>query len=342
MPLQLLPGFTFLDTHHCVTGSMRHIYLYHDHPISEEMLLGLGAGVSFSYWHFKGQPPFMGGRGNVGIGSQEGLERTAGRRTGVKVASTRTASACKAEKGLLDLLEAGEPVMIYVDMGYLPYFDFGGKEYHFGAHMVVICGYDAESQQVLIADRDGGHPISMEALARARGSKFKPFPPENEWFTFDFSQKRQPTADEVIQSIHEQVQPMLHPPIRNLGVPGMRKAAQAITGWPKLMNEEELRWTLFNTYIFIDPTGGSGGGIFRYMFSRFLREAAGVTGRPGLLESAESFQSLGDRWQQLAGICQAAWEAPDAAACLGECASLLNELAKQEEKAWNKLEALLG
>ena len=32
--------------------------------------------------------------------------------------------------------------MIMCDMGYLPYMDFGGEEYHFGAHAVVICGYD--------------------------------------------------------------------------------------------------------------------------------------------------------------------------------------------------------
>ncbi|MBC7264113.1 MAG: hypothetical protein H5T64_07100 [Chloroflexi bacterium] len=33
-----------MPTHHCVTGSMRHIYTYNDHDISEEMLLGVGRG----------------------------------------------------------------------------------------------------------------------------------------------------------------------------------------------------------------------------------------------------------------------------------------------------------
>ena len=63
MALRPLEGFRHFTTHHCVTGSMRHIYAHNDYAISEEMLLGLGAGVSFSYWHFKGQTPFMGGRG---------------------------------------------------------------------------------------------------------------------------------------------------------------------------------------------------------------------------------------------------------------------------------------
>jgi hypothetical protein len=36
-----IPGFKSLCTHHCITGSMRHIYDFHNHSISEEMLLGL-------------------------------------------------------------------------------------------------------------------------------------------------------------------------------------------------------------------------------------------------------------------------------------------------------------
>jgi len=48
MTLKPLEVFQHFTTHHCVTGSMRHVYIYNDHGISEEMLLGIGAGVSFS------------------------------------------------------------------------------------------------------------------------------------------------------------------------------------------------------------------------------------------------------------------------------------------------------
>ncbi|NMB87221.1 MAG: lantibiotic ABC transporter, partial [Chloroflexi bacterium] len=46
-----LADFEALKTHHCVTGSLRHVYVYHGCPVSEELLLGLGAGVGFVYWH---------------------------------------------------------------------------------------------------------------------------------------------------------------------------------------------------------------------------------------------------------------------------------------------------
>ena len=334
MTLKPLDGFKSLETHHCVTGSMRDIYAYNDHDISEDMLLGIGAGVSFSYWHFKGQPPFMGGRGMP----KPSMEEIAGQRTGVSIEGHTTTSARRARQTLLETLKAGQPVMLQVDMGYLPYFDFGGEEYHFGGHAVVACGYDPETDQVLIADRDAElHPVSMEDLEKARGSTHQPFPPKHKWLTFDFSQKRQPAADEVRQAIAQQAEPMLEPPISNIGVKGIRKAAKMAVKWPDSMSEQELRWTLFNCYIFISPEGGSGGGNFRTMFSRFLHEGAGITGDPRLDQSVSEFKHIADEWEKLGEWFKQASEAADPASLLDECASQLNELADLEEAAWRRL-----
>jgi hypothetical protein len=342
MPLKPLNGFQHFTTHHCVTGSLRHVYTYNEHAISEDMLLGIGAGVSFSYWHFKGQTPFMGGRGNFERPGVEGLEKTTGRRTGVAVESYTTSSARKAERALLEMLDAGQPVMIQCDMGFLPYFDFGDADYHFGAHIVVVCGYDAETRQVLIADRDEElHAVSIEDLEKARGSAHKPFPPKHRWYAFDFSGKRQPTADEVREAITEQAQGMLEPPISNIGVKGIRKAARRALKWPDQMDEEALRFTLFNAFIFIDATGGTGGGIFRTMFSRFLREAAEITGEARLNESADAFQRIGDRWQEVATLFKRGWEGEDPVAVIAETTAPLMEIADLEEVAWGRLRKLV-
>lgn len=332
--LRPLPGFQPLTSHHCITGSLRHVYVYNGHPLSEDLLLGMGAGVGFVYWHMKGTLPFIGGRGNA----RGGFEPLAGERTGVRIAAHTTGSARLAERALLELLAAGQPAMILCDMGFLPYFDFGGQEYHFGGHAVVVCGYDAESRQVLVADRDAElHPVSLEALAQARGSTFQPFPPHHTWYTLDFSAKRLPAAAEVRQAIAEQVQAMLHPPIQNLGAAGIRKAAQMMRKWPASMDADALRGALFNAFIMIDATGGTGGGLFRYMFARFLLEAAAITGKKILEKSAAEFTRLGDRWQDVARSCQEASAAPDPTEALGKIAALLHELHALEGAAWMRL-----
>ena len=338
MTLKPLPGFQHFTTHHCVTGSMRHIYCYNGHPLSEEMLLGLGAGVSFSYWHFKGQTPFMGGRGGF---RPPLLEEVTGQRSGVEVTWRTTSSARKAERALLETLEAGQPLMLQCDMGFLPYFDFGDIDYHFGWHIVVACGYDPETAQVLIADRDEElHPVSMEVLAQARGSTHKPFPPRNKWYTFDFSSKRPPSPEEVRQAIAEQALAMLEPPISNVGVKGIRKAARSLLKWPGLLGEDDLRFTLFNSFVFIDATGGTGGGIFRYMFGRFLREAAEITGERQFNSSADEFQRIGDRWQEVAELFKAGWQADDPAALLPQITAPILQIADLEQAAWARLRAI--
>jgi hypothetical protein len=333
MSLSPLEGFVPLHTHHCVTGSMRHIYAFAGHDLSEELLLGLGEGVGFMYWHGRGQAPFLGGRAVP----KSGMEVVAGKRTGVCVAAHTTTSPRKARQTLLELLGAGQPVMCQVDMGFLPYFDFDGHEYHFGGHVIVVCGYDPDSDQVLVADRDGLHPVPLAALERGRGSAYQPFPPRNGWWTFDFSQYRPPTCTEVRQAIAAQAAGMLAPPIHNFGIKGIRLAAKRIPDWPSQMTTEEVRLALFNAYIFISPVGGSGGGLFRYMFSRFLHEAALLTADERLNTSAEAFRRIGDAWQTFASWAKEASAAPDPAARLGECSASLSAIADQEQAAWESL-----
>jgi hypothetical protein len=337
MTYSVLKGFESLETHHCVTGSMRHIYVYHNHPISEEMLLGLGGGVGFIYWHMKGTDPFIGGRGKGRPG--QGFERCVGERTGVIVDEYTTASARKAEESLMALLAAEEPVMVQVDMGFLPYFDFGGYEYHFGAHVIVVCGYNEDTQEITVADREKElHRIQLDNLRKARGSQHKPFPPKNRWFTFDFTSKRMPTREEVIAAIAEQTTEMLSPPIKNCGVEGIKKAAQMIPQWLTAAEEEAVRRALFNFFIFIDYTGGTGGGLFRYIFSRFLHEASKITGIEDLEESAAVFQKIGDQWQALATIFHQGSEEGNSAALRSRIQDALIELSTSEYNAWIDLQ----
>jgi len=66
MTMVPLTGFATYPTHHCVTGSMKHVYDFHGHPVSEDLLLGLGRGLGFVYFHIKGTDPFYGGRAECG------------------------------------------------------------------------------------------------------------------------------------------------------------------------------------------------------------------------------------------------------------------------------------
>lgn len=338
MTINPFSGFKSLETHHCVTGSMIHIFEYNNCFLTEDMLLGLGAGIGFIYWHMKGTLPFFGGRANTGRPGEEGMERAACRRLGVDVELIQTGSIRKAEKNLLGFLEAEQPVMMQVDMGYLPYFDFGGQDYHFGGHLVVAAGYDSETRLVLIADRDlKFHPVPWEALENARGSTYKPFPPKNRLYRYDFSNFHAPDPSEILAAIREAAEPMVNPPITNLGVKGIRKSAKRVLKWTETMDVEMLKMACFNVFIFIDAAGGTGGGIFRYMYGRFLKEAAEITGLDELSAIGDEFMILGDRWQEVAKTFKRGFKLDDPSEILLQTTKPLLEIADLEEDVWKQL-----
>jgi uncharacterized protein DUF4872/butirosin biosynthesis protein H-like len=338
--LRPFPGFATYPTDHCVTGSLKHIYDCHGYPVSEDLLLGLGRGLGFVYFHIKGTDPFYGGRANVARPGEEGLEKTVGRRTGVTVKSHATASARTAQGALRELLEAGEPVMVHLDMGFLPYLDLP-EDYHFGGHVVVVAGYDPDTGRVLVADRDKElHPVEWDALEKARGSQYKPFPPRHTWYTFGFAGANPPAPAEIREAIGEVCHGMLAPPIANLGVKGIRKAIRETAKWPQILSPDALRRTCFNVALFIDRRGGTGGGIFRYMYARFLGEVAPVTGEPRLTAMGMELTAIGDRWEQVAAAFAAAAQAENPAGLLETATRPMADIADLEQDFWERLGAL--
>jgi hypothetical protein len=292
-----------LDGYHCQTNSLAKMYHFNNHPLSEEMLFGLGAGMGFIYWKMKfGESTyiFIGGRGN-----NKDFFIDVGRRTGVKIDLKSTSSIKRAEASLLEKLEKEEPVMLFGDMGYLPWFEFP-EEYHFGGHTFVVCGYDGINT-ALASDMDPKvsglkkgfyYPVTLEQLKKARSSPHKPFPPKNTYLELDFKRFHQPAAGDIYSSIRQTIEFLLHPPIKNIGVKGLRHTAKEILKWPDIFEGFDLRMNLFNIYIFFE-IGGTGGGCFRYMYSRFLKEAAQITKNNKLLESAEKMQKAGELYTDI-------------------------------------------
>jgi hypothetical protein len=305
------------------------------------MILGLGAGMGFIYWKMKiGEKDliFIGGRAN-----NKGFFYDLGERTGTKIELITTSSGKKAEAALLQKMANRESVMLFGDMGYLPWFDFP-QEYHFGGHTFVVCGFDGQNT-LLASDIDqkasglkkGFYSnISLSQLYRARNSTHKPFPPKNGLLEFDFSNFHNPEPDDIYSSISQTIDHQLNPPIKNMGVKGIRHTASEVRRWPEIFTDYELRMNLFTLYIFIE-IGGTGGGCFRYMYSRFLKEAAEITGNNLLDEASAKMYKSGEMFSEIGNLFKEAETINDLNDRIIKASTIFLSVAALEEEVFERL-----
>ncbi len=334
-----------LDGYHCQTNSLAKIFHYHGHPLSEDMLLGLGAGMGFIYWQMQiggEKTVFIGGRSN-----NKDFFSDVGKRTGVFINVISTSSAKKAESRLLEHLAQKRPVMLFADMGLLPWFDLPA-EYHFGGHTFTVCGFD-DNYTALASDMDQYatglkkgfyYPIALERLRAARGSPHKPFPPKNAYLEFDFAQFHPPRPEDIWSAIEEVIAAQLRPPIKNLGVKGIRHAAKELPKWPALFDDGALRMNLFSLYVFVE-IGGTGGGCFRYMYARFLNEAAAVTGNRELTEIAPLLDESGTLFSDVGRLFIDAETATDTDEKLRVASETFEAIANKEQEAFDRLAEII-
>jgi hypothetical protein len=225
-------------------------------------------------------------------------------------------------------------------MGALPWFELP-KDYHFGGHTFVVCGFDGK-ETVLASDIDQKaaglkkgfyYPITLEQLRNARSSVHKPFPPKNSYLEFDFKNFHSPNTQDIVTAIKQTIQSQLNPPIKNLGVKGLRHTAREIVKWPDMFNDKELRMNLFNLYIFIE-IGGTGGGCFRYMYSRFLKEAMEITGNNALGEASAMLYEAGERFTEIGLMFKDAMAMDNIKEKIEIASKKYDEIAGIEEKTY--------
>jgi hypothetical protein len=289
---------------HCETTALKRVLDYHRLSLSEEMLLGLGGGIGFIHWYMKMMPaPFIGSRS----GKSTEFAINLCRRIGAEVTIMETASAKKGYAELKALLSAGEPAVTYGDMAYLPYFALP-EVAHFGGHVFVVFGLDEEANRVHIYDRSQNPvTLSIDDLARARGSKFPPFPPRHRLLKIRYPSKLEDLEAGIRESIRECCRGILKPPITNLGLKGMEKWSKLVVRWPKQFTGLNLLGALMNGFIYIE-TGGTGGSAFRPMYAKFLEEASQVINQPALNEVAKLMRESAVVWSQIAtGLMPDSW-----------------------------------
>ena len=319
---RMVPGYRHVPGNHCGSTALRNILAFHGLEMSEEMALGLGAGVSFYFVVLEGSSPSRFTNGRTGRLEEQFVELTG--------APLRLDTFDEPEAGwraAASAVDSGRPAILITDLYYLDHY---GKSAHFPGHAVVLAGYDSEDAYLSDTGFEELQTTSLESLARARHGRHPIFPLDGHMFTVPEAAAVRDLSAAAPEAIARCARGMLEPDLGDFqGLPALRRFAAEVGDWPEAA--EDWRWCARFLYQVIERRG-TGGGNFRLMYSRFLEEA-------GYAQAALAADAA-TAWTALAAAAQAASEpeAPDAA-LWSRVASEAAAVLEIEERLWEALAA---
>jgi len=334
MMRKIVKSFIHRPGVHCESSAIRDVLEYHGLKLSEEMVFGLDCSFGFIYWKQKTAI-----RAFYIDGKIRKFPNTLPKFLGVNVERKTTSSQKKAWASIKEKLDKDIPVPVFADIYYLDYMNIPKEPWnHFGAHMIVLAGYDEEKGEAYVADTsfNGLKAMSLKSLAEARNSKYKPFPPRNTWFNISLPAKRQPLNQAAKKAILETAKDMLNPPTRNFGIKGIRRLADDILNWPKILDPKQLKLTLFLAYIDMEEAG-TGGGNFRKLYSRFLKETGELIPNRCLREAGEKLNNSADGWSEIACSLLKASQTENAGEMISRAHEKIIECANIEEEVFSSI-----
>ena len=265
--------------HHCESSSMRDLFEFYGFPMSESMVFGLDATMGFGFFETTSSvsfipesdiPFFLGGKqGTIEPNS------LACRLLGITLRKQSFTSADKGWEESKKMINQDIPLILQIDLGFLPYFEEEG-DIHFGGHAITLAGYNEEQGISYIGDSEfeGFQKVQIEQLKKGRSSEHGPkfMRPNNTQFSMQRRPdgKHPPLAAGVKLAIQKVVNNMLRPSMNNIGIQGLKLFAKLIPEWKeKLKRKERLMFEFIHGYI---ETWGTGGGAFRKLYWQFLKE----------------------------------------------------------------------
>jgi hypothetical protein len=331
----MVDGFVHRPGFHCESTAVRDVLEFYGLKISEYMAFGLDCTFGFEYLRkkFPYRPFYINGKICT-------FPNTLPKFLGINVEKKTADDADKAWNYVKELINRNIPVPIFVDMYYLDYMKIPKEPWnHFGNHVIVLVGYDEKKGEAYIADSsfEGMQAISLQSLAQARNSKFEPFPPENAWFEINVPKTTKPLSKAAEMAIKETAKNMIHPSRENCGICGIRLLAEDIVNWPEITSStEELKLALILQYIDLE-IAGTGGGNFRKMYSRFIKESAKLISNRKLEIISHEIAKSAELWSETANLIRQASQTAKTKIVnkiLTKAKNKLLKIAKNEEKAF--------
>ena len=283
---------------HCETGVTSNMLNFYGYQLSESMIFGIGEGFTFIYIpivSFKGNSLKFSFRSFAGS-----IFTCAMKKLNVTVGLKRFSNKEDAMNEMDALLAAGIPVGNVVGLFHLPYSPI---RVHFNAHNLCVVG--KEGDEYIVSDPSWHSTllkISRSDLMKVRFSEGV-FKPRGKMYWI----KEKPVLADIRPIIKHSIKKTCatmigNPFMTHFGVRGIIRMSKQIRKLEAQYGEKDAMLYLASLVQAIEEIGTGGAG-YRYMYGKFLYEAAEVLNEPKLKDYSVEMTAVGDLWRQFALEC---------------------------------------
>lgn len=308
---------------HCESSAMLNALRAAGYDFTEAEIIGYGAAPSFVYE--AGRFPFLGGRS---ADMREVFFAT----TGVGWQGRKPEPRGDLWKEVYEVLGRGLPVMLRVDMRYLPYRYEGkiGPAYmSFGWHWIALFGVDREAGLAYVTDTDyaGLQRIRLRDLEKARASKTRRWPPAGEFAWVEpaapgWTADRDGFARAALEAAAANLRAGAFQGL-SAGLPELERLPDRLAGLDRAVPAFLLSPALAFMSDSIERNG-TGGAAFRTLYAEWLESEAPRLRDPALAAKVSAAAVAARR-------AEAAWHA--LAAALSEASRTAKTGRKPEERS---------
>jgi hypothetical protein len=280
----------------CENGTICNLLKYNGIDISEALLFGIGSGLYFAY------VPFLNyyGRPISFFRIQPGkIQKNSLKRLGIELCQKKYSDKQEAMDDLDRMLENGQPVGLFSNLYYLPYF----PETHrlqFNMHQLVV--YGKEGNKYYVSDPVLKDPATIEYqdLLKARFANGVLTLKGNIYYPGRIL-KTVPIETAIIKGIKSTCRMMTKNIIPYHGTKGIKMFNKRVEKEILKGNQEFVSLMLGDMIRMLEEIGTGGAG-FRYIYSAFLKESGQTLKQKVLEDLSLELLSVGDRWRDFASV----------------------------------------
>jgi hypothetical protein len=290
---------------HCESSAINNALNYLGYDLNEALVVGGGGALGFTFQ--KGDFPFLGGRS---LNMREVFFSGAD----IKWHLEKPEQSDPLWNTIITVLEKGIPVVLRVDMRFLPYLyggQYGPPYASFGWHMITLFGLDFKTGMAWVSDTalPGLQKVKISDLEKARCSETKIFPPKREYFWVekkplnyktDWNELTINGLKWVITNMEMEKSPAESGMEANLGLEGIKKLGSELVNIEQIIKNKYMLPMVFHFLYGCIETNGTGGAAFRILFRDFLKQAAEKLNNSKIKQVIPHLEASIEAWHELA------------------------------------------